>query len=254
MVAVYPVLSLLIIFAISLLIVRVGSVALRMTGLTPDVASFQATSAFSGAGFTTEEAEYAISTPERRAVMKALIRLGSIGLVSVIASLVLSFTDSGGGQAGSLVYVLGGVTAIILVARSQWLNRALTPLIERSLQFATDLEVRDYTRILGLQREYRIAEIAVKEERWLANRTPDELDLAAEGVLLLGIQRDGSYIGAPGGDTEIRPDDTVVLYGKEDRLQEIAGRGADDDEAHADAVEAHEETLNDQERRSEQRP
>lgn len=251
MAAVYPILSLLIIFAISLFVVRVGSVALRMTGLTPDVASFQAASAFSGAGFTTEESEYAISTPERRAVVKALIRLGSVGLVSVIASLVLSFTDPRGGQFWSLVYVLVGTVGIVLVARSRWLNRALTPLIERALQRVTGLAVQDYTEVLGLQREYRIAEVDVQEGGWLANETPRDVDLAAEGVLLLGVRRGGDYIGAPGGDTEIRPGDTVVLYGKEDRLQELAGREASDTVAHEDAVEEHEGVLEAQERRTE---
>lgn len=252
MVSVYPVLSLLIIFAISLLIVRVGSVALRMTGLTPDVASFQAASAFSGAGFTTEESEYAISTPERRAVVKALIRLGSVGLVSVIASLVLSFTNGPTDRFNTLVYILAGAIGIILFARSQWLNRALTPLIERALQRTTSLDVRDYTRMLGLQRDYRIAELDVREDRWLANVTPREVDLGAEGVLLLGIQRDEDYVGAPGGDTEIRPGDTVVLYGKEERLQELAEREASDETAHDDAVEKHEETLEAQEQRIEE--
>lgn len=252
MVAVYPILSLLIILAASLLIIRVGSVALRMTGLTPDVASFQAASAFSGAGFTTEEAEYAVSTPGRRAIVKALIRLGSIGLVSVIASLVLSFTGTSGGRLRSLAFVLVGVAGIVLVARSRWMNRALTPLIERALRLSTGLDVRDYTRMLGLQREYRIAEIDVGEDRWLASGSPDEIDLAAEGVTLLGIRRDGSYIGAPGADTEIRPGDTVVLYGKADRLRELAGREAGDDPAHEDAVEEHEAVLDAQARRIEE--
>ena len=149
MVATYPVLSLLLIFALSLLIVRIGSVALRMTGLSPEIASFQAASAFSGAGYTTEEAEQTVSTPERRKVIKALIRLGSIGLVSVIASLVLSFPTDGDSLL-SLVSILVGAGLIILVANSNWLNRVITPLIERSLSRTTDLQLRDYTQVLRL--------------------------------------------------------------------------------------------------------
>jgi Trk-type K+ transport system membrane component len=66
MIAIYRILSVLLIFAISLLIVRIGSIALQMTGLSPNVASFQSVSAFSGAGYTTEEAEQTVSTPGRR--------------------------------------------------------------------------------------------------------------------------------------------------------------------------------------------
>ena len=240
MVAIYPVLSLLIIFASSLLVVRIGSVALRMTGLAPDVASFQAASAFSGAGFTTQEAEHVVSTPERRAVVKVLIHLGSVGLVSVIASLVLSFTNSGGNSARNLVVIVVGAAALVLVARSRLLNRLLTPVIERALSRATDLEIKDYLHLLGLESDYGVAEVDVATGDWLANETPADVDLGAEGVLLLGIRRCDAYLGTPGGDTEIRPGDTLVLYGKRRRLRELSGRHEDDTRAHDDAVTDHE--------------
>lgn len=249
MVAMYPVLSLLVIFALSLLIIRIGSVALRMTGLSPDVASFQATSAFSGAGYTTEEAERAVETAGRRTVVKALIRLGSVGLISAVASLIVSFTDSGGENFHSLVYVVGGATAIVLVARSSWFNRLVTPLIEWSLSRTTSLDVRDYARLLGLQSEYRVAEIDVTEGDWLADETLDQLNLAAEGVLVLGIRRDDVYVGAPEPDTEIRPEDTLILYGKEERLRELSGREASDTRAHEDAIADHEAVLEEEAKR-----
>lgn len=89
--------------------------------------------------------------------------------------------------------------------------------------------------MLGLQREYRVAEIDVNGERWLTNETPREIDLAAEGVLLLVTRPGGTYIGAPGSDTEIRRGDTVVLYGKAGRLRKLATRDASDDATHEDA-------------------
>ncbi|QLG29565.1 TrkA C-terminal domain-containing protein [Halorarum halophilum] len=252
MVATYPVLSLLVIFALSMLVVRIGSVALQLTGLSPDVASFQSASAFSGAGYTTEEAEHVVSTPERRAVVKTLIRLGSVGLVSVIPSIVLSFNDGGEANLLNLIYIVSGVVLLVLLARSRWFNRLVTPAITWSLRRTTDLGIRDYTKIIGLQREYRIAEIDVRSGDWLANATPSGLGLGDEGVLILGIVRRDIYVGAPDSDTRIEPGDTVVLYGKEDRLQELAGREAGDDRAHADAVEEHERVLAEQERLVEQ--
>ncbi|WP_435174429.1 TrkA C-terminal domain-containing protein [Halorussus sp. AFM4] len=246
MVNLYPILSLLVIFAVSLVVIRVGSVALRMTGLSPDVASFQATSAFSGAGYTTEEAERTVETPGRRKVVKALIRLGSLGLISAVSSLVLSFTGTGVDRFRSLALVVGGVGGVILLARSRWLNRLATPLIERALEHTTDLDLRDYTRVLGLQREYRVAEVDVGDGDWLANETLADLDLPAEGVLVLGVRRDDTYVGAPRPDFEVRPGDVVVVYGREDRLRELAGREAGDDRARADAVADHERVQADE--------
>jgi hypothetical protein len=49
--------SLLVVITISIAVVRMGSVALVMTGLSKDHAVFQAQSAFSGVGFTTTESE-----------------------------------------------------------------------------------------------------------------------------------------------------------------------------------------------------
>lgn len=248
MVATNQILSVFIIFALALLVIRVGAIALRMTGLSPDVATFQAASAFSGAGYTTEEAEFTVSEPSRRTTVIWLIRLGSVGVVSALASLLLSFVNAEGENILTLIYVIGGVVGIILLARSQLLNRALTPVIERTLDHTTDLAIQDYTQVLGLQSEYRVAEVEITEDEWLANDTARELNLSNEGVILLGIERNGDYIGAPGPDTEIQPGDTVTLYGKEDRLHELADRDEGDVEAHKEARDDHENILSEQER------
>lgn len=247
MVATNQILSVFTIFAFALLVVRIGAIALRMTGLSPDVATFQAASAFSGAGYTTEEAEFTVSEPSRRTIVIWLIRLGSIGVVSALASVLLSFINAEGEDFLTLIYVLSGVVGILLLARSHLLNRAVTPVIEWALDQTTDLAIQDYTKVLGLQSEYRVAEVEINEDEWLADDTARGLDLSDEGVILLGIERNGDYIGAPGPDTEIQSRDTVVLYGKEDRLQELADRDEGDIEAHKEARDEHETILAEQE-------
>jgi len=68
--------SLLIIISLSIIVVRVGAVALELTGLSSEIASFQAQSAFSGVGFTTTESEALVSHPVRRRIIRGLILLG----------------------------------------------------------------------------------------------------------------------------------------------------------------------------------
>ncbi|MCB1064424.1 MAG: potassium transporter TrkA, partial [Verrucomicrobiae bacterium] len=65
---------------VSLVIVRVGSTALMMTGLSWDTASFQSYSAFFGVGFTTKEAELVVDHPIRRRIIRDLILAGNVGL------------------------------------------------------------------------------------------------------------------------------------------------------------------------------
>ena len=69
-------------------------------------------------------------------------------------------------------------------------------------------------------------------------------------MVVLGISRpDGTYIGAPRFDTEIRASDTLVLYGRSPRLCELDRRpdGEAGDEMHAAAVEEHRGLLAEEE-------
>lgn len=240
----YALVSLIVIVSLSLLIVRIGTVALTMTGLSKDVAAFQSLSAFSGAGYTTEEAETITAYPARRRVVTALIRLGSVGLVTTIASLVLSFTDPAT-QFERLVVLVGVVLALVGLSASSRFHALLTPAIRWALSRTATFELRDYTGLLDLHGDYRVADVEVGAGEWLADERIGDLELRSdEGVVILGIRRaDGTYVGAPSGENVIRPGDTLVTYGREDRLQELAARLEGDDEAHRQAVAEHRDQL-----------
>ncbi|NIP22972.1 MAG: TrkA-C domain protein, partial [Phycisphaerae bacterium] len=149
------VMSLLVVFALSLLVVRVGSIAFQMTGLSEEVANFQSLSAFSGAGFTTSEAETVLTNPARRRVAALLIRLGSVGIVTSIATLMLSFIGAGQATPERLLVLVVGVVILAGLSQSQAINRLLTPIIERVLARYTTLDLRDYADLLHLRDDYR---------------------------------------------------------------------------------------------------
>ena len=86
--------ALLFIVTISLLVTRIGAVALKLTGLSPDIARFQARSAFTGVGFTTTESESLVNHPVRRRILMLLMFWGNIGIAAVIASTIASFADT----------------------------------------------------------------------------------------------------------------------------------------------------------------
>lgn len=240
----YALVSLVVIIALSMLVVRVGTLALEMTGMSRDVASFQALSAFSGAGYTTNESEEAVTYPSRRRVVQTLIRLGNVGVITSIASLVLSFVNAPT-RLDRVLLILASAAVLVVLSRSGWFNRAVNPVIRRALRRTGSVEIRDYTSLLRLQDDYRIADFTVEAGTWLAGETLADLRLRShEGVVVLGIRRDDdTYVGAPAGDHELRPGDTVVAYGKEDRLRELAERSAGDVAAHEEAKAAHHRTL-----------
>ena len=92
----FAVFGTLIVFTISLVVIRVATVGLTMTGVSKDLAQFQALSAFTGAGFTTKESEDIVNHPLRRRITMHLMLLGHVGVVVAIPSVVLSFLNTGG--------------------------------------------------------------------------------------------------------------------------------------------------------------
>lgn len=97
-----------------------------------------------------------------------------------------------------------------------------------------------------LSGEYRIIELHVEKDDWLANKTLAQTRLRDEGVVALAIRRhDGTYIGAPKGEKQIMAGDVLVLYGRTAALQQIDQRQCTTvgDQQHKEAIAAQKQVL-----------
>jgi len=247
-----PIFSLLITLTLSLLVTRIGSMALMLTGISREMARFQARSAFTGVGYTTKESESITTHPVRRQIVMLLMLLGNVGIAAGAATMMVSLmrTTEAENWWWNIGILAVGLASLWLIASSRWVERHLNRIIAHVLKHWARLEVRDYVALLQLRNGYAVTELVVEKLDWLADKTLIELRLPTEGVLVLGIQREaGGYIGAPTADTIIGVGDTVVLYGPIHRVEELdqRRRGRQGDVAHQDAVTAHEETLEVQE-------
>lgn len=233
----------LIIVALSLVITRVATVALTLTGLSREAARFQARSALTGVGYTTSESEKIVRHPVRRRIVMTLMLIGSAGIVSVIGSLMFGFAQAD--RPGLRVAVLlAGLVGLLWLGKTRWFDRGLQRIIRRLLQRYTDLDVRDYAGLLHVHGRYAVSELHVESGDWLAGQTLAELALAQEGVLVLGVERyDGTYEGAPKGETLVHPGDVMVIYGPGERLEDLDRRpaGAVGERAHEDVIESGED-------------
>lgn len=63
-------LTLILVIAVSMLVTKIATVALTHTGMSRENAKFQARSAFTGVGFTTNAAEKIVRHPVRRRTAK----------------------------------------------------------------------------------------------------------------------------------------------------------------------------------------
>lgn len=246
--------SLLVIVTISFLIVRIASQALALTGLSEDSARFQARSALTGTGFTTEEAEHVVNHPVRRRIISLLMLLQSVGLVTIVAASVLSFVNTGssGESLKRLLILVLGLLALWLFATSRWVDRWLNRVIKHALEHWTQLGFVDFYALLRVEEDYQVMRMQVEKDNWLEDRRLIDLRLPAEGVTVLGIIRsDGSYVGVPRGDTTLHAEDVLIVYGLQERLNNLRGRvaGASGDQEHDKAVRTQEEEESRQEMR-----
>lgn len=245
--------SLLTVISLSLLITRIATVALALTGLSRESAKFQARSAFTGVGFTTNEAEQVVSHPVRRRILMLLMLLGNVGVITTISSLILTFLNTVSNQQWLVRSLILGTGLVVLwiLATSKWIDRYLSRLINWALQRWTRLNVQDYASLLRLSGDYTVMEMEVQPDDWLADRELGELGLRQEGVVVLGIQREnGRYVGAPKGHTHICPGDVLILYGRLPLLNELDQRGADwtGEQSHQKAVAQQQRNLVQQDR------
>jgi hypothetical protein len=213
---------LLIAILVSFIIVRIGGFALQLTGIEPDVARFQALSAFSGTGFTTREAERVVGNRTRRRIVTILIILGNAGTVTVIATLVASFTQVEGYMWFfiRLAIIIGGIFGLYqLIIRSNfgrripaWLQR---PIVNRILRGAPAVE-----EIFHVEKDWAISLVTMKGSSKSIGLSV--ADITAEGdIEILSIDRVGAYITKPNWDEKIVEGDRLLVYANRKSVKQI---------------------------------
>ena len=240
------ILSLLLVLTLSILVTRIATVALTFTGLSRESAKFQARSAFTGVGFTTNESEKVVNHPIRRRILLLLMMLGNAGVITAVSSLIISFVNTK--QATSLtlniVLLISGIVILWSLANSKWVDRHLSNFIARVLKKYTRLNVQDFSKLLHLAGEYQITELHVGKNDWIVDRKLGELKLRDEGIIVIGINREnGDYIGVPDGETEVRHGDTLITYGRAQVIESLDQRDKSNSADHE-----HQKKVKDQEK------
>jgi len=225
------ILILTIIALLSLIAVRMGALALMMTGLSADAANFQSYSAFFGVGFTTSEAELVVNHPVRRRIIRDLILVGNLGLMSGAATVVVSFVQAE--ETTDLLLLLAVVLAIGLffrfLARWNFLRRVFDHVIRRTLKQAGLVRALDYEMLLRIQDGYCVSEVELMDGNMLAGKTLRESRPSDHGLILLGIQREnGEYLPTPGPEDRLELGDVVMVYGAEETVRALAEGEGDD--------------------------
>jgi flagellar biogenesis protein FliO len=221
------ILALLIIILISFLVVRVGSNALILTGMSSKAAKFQAISAFFGVGFTTAEAEMVMSNDVRRKVIRHLIISGNIGLTSALATLVVTFSQSKEDMVMSKFITIGVVVLAVfslgLFFNMKIITKPLDALMKKGLEKSGVVRALDYDLLLRLDEGYCVSEVMIAAGHPWADKKLKESRPSDASVVILNIRHaDGRFSGAPNKDHIIRVGDEVMVYGDTRSVDTVA--------------------------------
>ncbi len=220
--------ALVVVALISMIVTRIATGAYIATGLPAETARFQARSAFTGVGFTTDESSLIVRHPQRRKIAYQLMILGNLGTATVLASLVVGLIAPGPLEANTrFLVVLGALVVLFLILRLAPIDRVFTRVGLRTGRRWAGADLAGAPiEVAEIDDDHVLVEITIAEDD--DPHTRGRLDLPAGSVLVLGVkERDGGYrrVWAPNGATTYLPGETVVLHGDRRTLDRLRPSG-----------------------------
>jgi len=194
-----------------------------MTGMERSRARFQALSAFSGTGFTTREAELVVNHPRRRKIITYLMILGNAGIVTVIATFVLSLRQSGifGRPGLNIIIIAASVYVLYRIATYQKFGKKLNKKIRQMLREKLHFEKVQVQELLHQSEGYGVASILVGKESKVAGLSLSQSGFTEKELVVLSIERDEGVVPVPKAQNKIRVGDRLICYGKMENIKEV---------------------------------
>ena len=223
----YAVATFIFVAVISMIFTRLVTGVLLATGLPPEIARFQARSAFTGTGFTTTESENVVNNRVRRRVIHTSMLVGNLGTPTLVITVILSLVAPGPGDTAHRMYaLLAGLVVLLLILRSKWVTRWFEDkghrYARRRLLGALADEAEE---LLDLGDGFVVSRIPVVDTPAEAARSLRALREHLPSVDVLGIGRGAAaereYIGASPTDIDLETGDSLVVYGQREAVADL---------------------------------
>lgn len=212
-------LTLAILYAISVTIVRVASVILRHTGLPDHVSRLQSISAMSGAGFTTTESELIVNHPLRRRVITWLMIIGNLGFASVAATLIVTFVGKGGNPyaiAIQAVIILAVVGVTVFIVNNGKLDEWMCARIGKLVEANMDDDMEDRFDRLFLWENGQILARHVYAGEGAIHVSDIKPDTSDHSIMILGAEtRAGNLMGDELEEATVYTGAEFLVFGTE---------------------------------------
>ncbi|MGJ0395440.1 MAG: hypothetical protein ACR65U_04330 [Methylocystis sp.] len=216
-------LTVMMIFTMSTILVRIASTIMRLTGLPDNVARFQCLSAMTGTGFTTRESELIVNYPIRRRVLMTLMIIGNLGLVSIVSTFVVTFTSIGPETTPvfrQALWFLAAIALNFLIIVHPFVDGLLCRFLSGLLMRTTRLGKNGFVRLLSLEDHMTIAEhhLRLQKSVMIGDLIPEHIDLSV--IMIRGEET--KHPSQLGDEIIIEPFETAICFGKEEMHQRFA--------------------------------
>ena len=219
----YAVATFLIVAVLTTVFTQLATGALIATGLPPEVAGFQARSAFSGAGFTTTEAENVVNHPVRRRIIGATMLAGSLGTPTLVVTVLVGLIAPGPGSTVERTLVtVAGALAILAALGNRPMRTFMVSVGQRYARRRLVPALADSSEeLLTLGDSFVVSAVRLVTETDDLPRSLRGLEQVLPEVRVLGIRRGGRYLGESPVDVELHEGDELVVHGRRDRLADL---------------------------------
>jgi len=199
-----------------IIIVRAGAIALMLTGISSEKAHFQALSAFTGTGFTTNESERAVNNKIRRRIISFLIIFGNGGLITLFVTATTTFSHSNKDFVfEKVIYLVAGIVLLYFLMKfsslKNTIDNVIAYFIEKNNWFEDDATINEK---LHIGDGYIVKRIILKDNSKFIDKTVFQVNQELKKRVVIGIERYEKWIALPRDDTVLALHDIIVVYGK----------------------------------------
>jgi len=215
---------LLVLITAWLFVLWFGSIALEATGMERSRARFQALSALTNSGFTTQEAENVVGHPRRRLIVGWMMFLGSVGIILFLLLLLVIIVVGikPAKPTSPYLLILSALPAVALMVL-YWLGvvdklaTVIVNWLKRTGYFKLELS---NTEIMYHAGEYSLARLTVgKAGREVGSRIGDT-NLAKGHIRILVLERGGKVVLYPDAKEIVQAGDHLIYYGRTEEISE----------------------------------
>lgn len=210
------------------LVLTAGEV-FTQAGLPPEAARFEARSALTGAGYTTNEAEMVVRDPAARNAASLLFLLGFIGPATVLGLFGFGFlVPTEDSQAAEWTVLIGSLVVLWVLERIGLITRVSRMPARLAAHLLFRSQVTEIWTVIG---DHAFGAVRVPPDSAFVHQRARSL-FHERDVMVLAIERpansEAERIVRPQDDTEVQPGDQLIVFGKRTELDHLREIPSDD--------------------------